>query len=314
MAVKQKAATAKKAAKGETADLIAKAVQEAQKIEEEAVHALVAELIADEGHSTFRLGALLSRVQGEEWFGEHESFKDYVEVEHGFSYRKAAYLVSSYEACVAADVKWFEVEGIGWAKLKEIASVITPKNKAKWLKLAESLTLSELTEKVRASKKGRKGDGEADSDTTADVTPLKFLMHEDALGTVQQALTKAKQEGGTEHDNVALEYVAAAYLSAGDAKKPTVASMVAIFKKSKIEDVLAAVEKAFPNVSLTAEIDEDADADEAAEEPAKAETPAPAKKAAKVAPKPAAKSDGKTAEDFADEDADDFEEEEEEEE
>ncbi len=55
--------------------------------------------------------------------------------------------------------------------------------------------------------------GELDGPTASKRKTLTFKPHDDQFQTIKAALDKCKQESGTKHDTVALEYICLDYLS-----------------------------------------------------------------------------------------------------
>ncbi len=74
------------------------------------------------------------------------------------------------------------------------------------------MTRAELKGAVKASGGERQGDG-AGGDGGRQTVNKGFRFHPDQMETVQQAIDQMKGELPTDHDNVAMEHICAAYLT-----------------------------------------------------------------------------------------------------
>jgi hypothetical protein len=90
----------------------------------------VPELLENVDQTYFKLGGVLSVIQSNDWHKAEgfESFKAMVETKFGIAYRKTMYLVQIYNSLVEKKIQWSVVSPLGWSKLKELTSVITPEN------------------------------------------------------------------------------------------------------------------------------------------------------------------------------------------
>ena len=125
----------------------------------------------------FEMAHLLWRVSQERLFtakslGAHETFKDYVETELGFTVRKAQMLSSIhwwYGVEQKSDPKLVEgARSIGWTKAHHLVRVVDAKNADKWFELAKSMNEKELAQHVRA---GLKAEGKNRSRRIRDKEP-----------------------------------------------------------------------------------------------------------------------------------------------
>lgn len=234
-------------------DIIASSAKKIEHLKEAKAFEMVPELQSDMDRNAFMLGGVLAKIQSEGWYQNkgYENFKQYVEAEAGIAYRKAMYLVGIYNALVESGVPWAKVGHLGWTKLKELAPILDMDNVDEWVGIAENMTVLQLQEHIKASTAGTDAGNTPDTDTTSakEVTTKTFKLKKDQKGTVDEALDKAKHQGNTEHDSVALEYICMDYLSGGG-KKP--ASLKEAFKGKSIEEVLAVIDEAFPLVVISA--------------------------------------------------------------
>jgi len=227
-------------------DTLSDLVQGVENLNEKDAKHLAAQLVT-EGDVTFiRLGGVLSLIQVNSWFYPHNSFREYVEKEHGLNYRKASYWVSIYNCLSDAKIPWRKVQHIGWSKLKEIASVLTNDNLEEWIKIAETqntLTLIETVKKSKAKPESHLDDKMKEAKT---LTTKTFKLHADQRETIEQALSQVKEQSHTEYDAVALELICADYMSSQ--------TIVQKLQSLGLEAALAQVEKAFPQANITVEL------------------------------------------------------------
>ena len=240
-------------------DLISGVASELENLKEAEARKLVTELRENSDFGFFKLGGVLSVIQSNNWIEPHGSFKDFVEAEHGLNYRRAMYWIGIYNGLVESGIPWEAVKSLGWTKLKEIVPVITQANVKHWVKLAEKETTLQLIETVKQhlAAEAQKALGTtATSEPAQPVMTKTFKVHADQKKTIDEALMKAKTVSSTTVDTVALELICLDYL----AGTGTAASIAGQLQKVGLEEALAAFEAAFPSVTLTAEIGEEAEA------------------------------------------------------
>lgn len=217
-------------------------VHEIETLKEKQARSLVGELSEQADVTFFRLGGVLSVILKNGWWTPYASFREFVEKEHGLHYRKATYWVGIYNDLIESNVPWDKVSSLGWTKLKEIASIITPENVDEWVKIAKTQNTISLIETVKKHKaSGAQGQLSGDGSAPAMVTKT-FKVTDDQKATVDNALAKAREETSTTSDAVALEYIAADYLS-----------NVSMVQKLRTMGFDAAVEKlseAFPELNM----------------------------------------------------------------
>lgn len=226
MATKSKTASAKmvkgateaKAVKTSKAanDVIVDVASEVENLTQVKAFALVDELVQSSGLSEFKLGGVLAAIQdkaaqegNEAWLDGCESFRALIESRFNMHYRKAMYLINIYKNLVEKQIPWNTVKDVGWTKLKELASILTPKNVDSWVAKAKKKTVIQLIEEIKKAEAKGKDAGESGPST---LTTMTFKLHEDQKEAVRSMLDKAKEETKTEFDNVALYNVAQAFL------------------------------------------------------------------------------------------------------
>ena len=193
--------------------------------------------VEDDTFNNFRLGALFGRINSEGWHVDwgYESFAQLVEDRYKINYRKAMYLIGIYNDLVSAEVSWEHVKDIGWSKLKEFSSHLTPENVEEWVKRANSMNAEQLREYMRNLKKG----GDAPK---SDVTTVSFRVYPNQKDIIKAALQKAASEHATKSEAVALHDMCADYLS-GTSGKGTVSS-IEFVQAAGAEEILKACEAA----------------------------------------------------------------------
>jgi hypothetical protein len=236
-------------------DVIQDAVHIIENLKKEPALKLIQDLIEQGDVTEFKLGGVLSLVQANGWYAPYASFREFVEKEHGLHYRKATYLIEIYNRLGQSGVPWSKVKSIGWTKLKEIAKVLTVENVDEWVQIASNSNTLTLIDTVKAhlSKDAPKGEQEQASKT---VTTKTFKVHEDQKATIEAALAKARDQGKTSVDTVALELICMDYLGG-----------VTIDQKLKamgLEAAANALAKAFPDANIDVGLPELGDDAEAA--------------------------------------------------
>lgn len=236
-------------------DVIQDAVHIIENLKKEPALKLIQDLIEQGDVTEFKLGGVLSLVQANGWYAPYASFHEFVENEHGLHYRKATYLIDIYNRLGQSGVPWSKVKSIGWTKLKEIAKVLTVENVDEWVQIANSSNTLTLIDTVKAhlAKDAPKGEQEQASKT---VTTKTFKVHEDQKATIEAALSKARDQGKTSVDTVALELICMDYLGG-----------VTIDQKLKamgLEAAANALAKAFPDANIDVGLPELGDDEETA--------------------------------------------------
>lgn len=209
------------------ADILAKTATEIENTADAVVaNSRIYELESEAAFTDIRLGGYLSLVQTKQWFGDHSTFKAYVEAETSMEYRKALYLISIYNSLVEANVPWELAAPVGWSKLKDLATILTEDNAKAWLEKAAGITQAQLAADIAVYKKElAAGNTTTSSAPPSDSTVKQWAvkLHEDQKDTVEAAVDKAMKEGNTDSKAVALEYIATDYLASTGKKSGTAA-------------------------------------------------------------------------------------------
>lgn len=240
-------------------DLIVKTAKEVEGLKEDKAFKLVPQLLDSIDHDYFKLGGVLAVIQSNGWFMDKgfENFKSFVETESGIAYRKAMYLIGIYNGLVESGVKWDQVQHLGWTKLKELASFLTPENVEEWVALAENMTVIQLQEHIKAQSAGDSAVGEGDEAATEAVktTTITFKVHTDQKETIKEALVKCKHETGTDSDAVAIEHICLDFLG-GSSKLAKIPTIKELMKGKSAEEVLGVFGEVFPDVEISASLPE----------------------------------------------------------
>jgi len=189
----------------------------------------------------FQLGGVLSVIQSNGWFAPYANLKEYVEKAHGILYRKAVYYIKIYNGLVESKVPWSDVKHLGWTKLKELADLMTLDNYKEWVGIAEEQTTLQLIDTIDKHKKSAAGQLVLGDQASTTVTTKTFKIHEDQKDIIEAALDKAKQDGGTSVDTVALTYICQEYVAG-----PVVMTLKQRMLKAGIEEALQAISDAYP--------------------------------------------------------------------
>ncbi len=196
----------------------------------------------------FHMGGLLQRVVDNGWFGEYESFGEYVFETFGFKERKARYLIEIYSNLVTNMIPYNKVQGLGWTKLKELAKFLTLDNVDEWVKKAADLSVSELKLLIAGEKEG----DDTNLKPTSDTVSMNFKLHPDQTSIVESAINLAKVNVDTEFDNIALEAICADYVQPSE-RQPAQLTEEAVIKFLQSNDVNKAVglvQKAHPSLQV----------------------------------------------------------------
>jgi len=229
-------------------DLIVDIVQDVETMNEQDARKTVAALSENTEKTFFKLGGVLSVILKNKWYAPYGHFRDLVENEYGIHYRRAMYWISIYDNLVESKVPWSKVKEIGWAKLKELADIITVDNVDDWVQIAKSQPQLKFMETVKAAKTSNQP-AITDQSTPASTTTNKtFKVHSGQKETIEAAINKAKEESNTTVDTVALENICLDYLG-GE-------SLTKRIQKLGLDKALELVSKAFPDATLNIEVQE----------------------------------------------------------
>ena len=170
------------------------------------------ELIDEQGFNYFQLGGVFQVMHEKKWYAGHKTFGEMCEEEFGTSLRKAQYFVKIYNFVVNSELTWEQIKTVGWTKMRVIAQRIETKEALPWIEKAKTMSVQKLRQEVK--KLAETGEQKA----ITDVSTKTFKLHADQKEVLEAALDKAKTEGPTEYDSVALENVCLDFLSAGASK------------------------------------------------------------------------------------------------
>lgn len=258
---KAKAKPAAKAAPSKD-DVILSIAKEVETASREIAVERVSALMEDVELNYFQIGGFLARIQDESWWSENgaKSFREYLEKELGFAYRKSMYLVQIYKNLVNAGVSWEHIKSIGWTKMKEISDLINSDNVEDWVAKAKDMTVLQLIAYVKSVKLGDSDPSEkgGKSEASHAITTMTFKLHPDQRDVVEQALDTAKNNHGTDVGTVALQKICETYLT-DDAPaqmlEAPAASMeefltAATFKEIGYEKLFELIGEAFPELDV----------------------------------------------------------------
>ena len=85
---------------------------------EEAALAKMNELMLDEAMNWFKIGGTLLQLLENKWFGGYGSFEELCWSEFGFKKSKAYHLMAIYKTLLDTDLKWADIQKLGWSKLR----------------------------------------------------------------------------------------------------------------------------------------------------------------------------------------------------
>jgi DNA-binding transcriptional MerR regulator len=189
------------------------------------IEARIDVILESEGLNDYQLGGLFERLQDLNDFSPYENFSQYVQGRFGIKYRKAMYLMGIYTGLLNAGVAWDQVKNVGWTKLKTIIGILTKDNVDEWVQKAAAMNTISLEQAV----KDFQSSGESPTEPVSNMKTKTFKFAADQMEIVDDALTKAKAQSGTEIDSVACEFIMLEYL--GNAPKPVPAAE----KKSDVD-------------------------------------------------------------------------------
>lgn len=241
-------------------DIIAEVSHEVENMTKEEALAAVKGFSDEADYSHFRLGGALSVIQANQWHTDlgYGSLRDLIEQEYGLNYRTGMYWIGIYNGLVESGVPWDKVKDLGWTKLRDLARYLTLDNVDEWVGKVKDMTVLQMRDYIKQKNQGAlEGAGDAMPGTNDKVSHLHFKLHKDQKETVQEALSLAKHEAGTEYDNVALEALCMNYLanSVAPVKPVAPAGLKEAMGASTWQEVLEAFEELWPEVSLTVEME-----------------------------------------------------------
>jgi hypothetical protein len=208
----------------------------------------------DRGFNAYKLGGGLLNLMHSKWTGDCSTFRKGVEKHLGMRWRDAEAKMNIYKSLVNSGVTWEQLDGLSWSAVAIIASVLTDENWQDWVAKAKETTHGELRNMVEAHQKA------SDAATAkSDVTIWSVKLHPDQREQWLHALDKAKAEAATQFDAVAMDALAIGYLGGAIQLPLQKFDGKQWMQTAGLEAVLAAFDEAFPTVTITVEVPDEAD-------------------------------------------------------
>lgn len=172
----------------------------------------VIRLRRDVERSYFKIGGLLYKISREFWYKKwgYETFKDYVEQEVGFSVRKAQFLIGIWNWFVVqvGDKTVIEkVAQLGWSKAAVLVGVVTKHNVDAWVEKGKQLTVAGLNAEARMVLENRPVEQAERAERKG------FLLHNDQIDAVEEAINVACRIGNTDKQGQALSLICTEFLA-----------------------------------------------------------------------------------------------------
>lgn len=237
-------------------------VEKLSKIEtSEEAAAMVDSLNDTTAYYQFVQGGVLCEIQKRNWT-DHGEFYAHIEERHGIKKRKAQYHMSVFAAIVNLDIPWTDAKEVGWSNLRILAPHLTADNVGDWIAKAKGKTYKQMVEMIDAWKADGTIPTGLENEPSTPTKTLKFSIHEDQAPLISDAIEKAKNEGSTQHEGTALEYMAMDFLAGGKKETPSLNEM---FQKVKdaadtdnvaIDVIMGAFCSVFPNAHVEVDIDQ----------------------------------------------------------
>jgi len=161
----------------------------------------------------FKIGGCLARIQAnEDWWREagYETFKDYIETNMQFRYRKGMYAIEIYKKLLLLNVPWSTYQGIGWAKINMLIKVMTTANAAEWVEKAAHMSLKSLEEVLKST-----APLQAEEVTPKTLFNESVKLHADQRHLWLDGIEKAKEETGSDSKGAAVEAIFQHYMGGG---------------------------------------------------------------------------------------------------
>ena len=138
-----------------------------------------------------------------------ENFKEYCQDELGVQYRKARYLVGIAKVIKDLNIKWSEVEGVGWTKMRTLIPMLKEDGVVgDWLEIAKQYSVKDLEKLVKDSKLGFDIHAEGGDK----IVTLTFRMTPEQSEIINEALDTAKKVSETTDNVLALEQMSFDYV------------------------------------------------------------------------------------------------------
>lgn len=160
-----------------------------------------------------------------------ENFSDYVERELDMKFRTAYYMVNTAKTIRSLGISAERIARIPWTKMREISAVLSEnkENAEKYLKMAETLSRSQLIEEIKSEIKKTKG-----TDAKEAVMRLSLVFKGEEASMVSDALNVAYADIGKEDINIGLVHIVGEWLMAhqGSVQSSTLESWVDHIEKA----------------------------------------------------------------------------------
>lgn len=183
----------------------------------EAVRNFVKQSRHMEGCLALVQGEALYEVMAGNYWNEwgFDSFRDYVEQEMEFKFRKAYYLVEIYQKFVIElGLRKDELASLEWTKARELLPIIDKDNASRLLKNIQGKSLVEIKEWVKQLK-SPKAVPSADSDEAEEddkTVRISCILKGGQVSNVNSALELAKQATGSDSIGNLLDLICTEYL------------------------------------------------------------------------------------------------------
>lgn len=160
-------------------------------------------------------------------------FTDYCNKELDIEYRKAMYFVQIGEKLKSIALPADRLEKMGWTRVKDLVSIITPETKNEWLEKAEAAnSAKDFTAMVQAAK-GKKT-------IETGITTLKFKLSNEVAQIILEAIEESKEMLENPDPSIALEVICQEWLELKGVTPETITleAQVKYLKKIYGEDTL----------------------------------------------------------------------------
>lgn len=155
--------------------------------------ALADELVEEGAAIDYRLGGVLFHIRANKdykdikpEYAERGGFSLFVKEHLNIEYRKAMYLIDIYYSFNKFGIDGAKVAELGWTKCSKIAAVMTEDNAEDLVELAETSSVSELSDTIKESYVG----GTKETEKRRKVT-FKFRLWDDQAAAVEDILQAA---------------------------------------------------------------------------------------------------------------------------
>jgi hypothetical protein len=192
------------------------------------------------GFHQFAEGGIFVKMSDKGWSGGKGTFYDYCFDRFGIKRRKVQWLMNIYNSLVTLDVPWELAKEVGWSNLKQLSTFLcsleSEDEVLKVLNACKGQSVSWVAAALKDWKSEGTPTGDIPTTESTPVTKMTFQLHDDQRPAIDNALMKAKDEGNTEFDGVALEYICMDYLAGGKKETPSLSSLFKNIRKDADDD------------------------------------------------------------------------------